>query len=169
MQPCAINSVFLPSPPSAFQNALWRHSSPLSPTLSSTPSLHSASICQELQTLSLGPKAASLWASPLTQNLALWSLFPRGLCLRAQGESHLNGPLAVSPTLQFICASLLCARLWSYGGEGDADISLKELNLNGTEICSLNEFGLRIYQCPSTFQILRHTLSPRGRKQSLMS
>lgn len=78
-------------------------------------------------------------------------------------EKVIRGSFALSPTLQLTCALLLSARLWGYGGKGDPLISLKELNPGGIQICSLNEFGLMMYQCSSNFQILRYNIQPSER------
>lgn len=56
-----------------------------------------------------------------------------------------------SQTRPSVCALLLSARLWGWGGQGDAVISLKDLNLNVIQICSLTEFRPVIYKCPFNF------------------
>lgn len=139
---CNEPSVVLPFPHSAWRMRSWGTSPfshpPLYPKLSLSISV----------TQGWFPGAPLLSYSKLPSPE---SCFQRVLCR----EKVIWLSLAVSPTSQLTCAFLLSARLWGYGGKGDPAISLKELNPDGVQICSLNEFGRMIYPCPSNFQILR--------------
>lgn len=146
---CNKQSIFLPFPHFTFQNALWRHV-PSFPRPSSTWSFHSAYICKNSKLCLWG---SLLVPSTIKNNLSR-VLFQRILdqCSGRKSFGLFFGHFHQHYNW-FVHCYCLPGSL-GFWRPRNTVISLKELNLNVIQICSLNELRPVIYKCPPNFQIL---------------